>query len=103
MWYQFARLITVQIALSLGCFCSVAVATIGYVAAMLLVQIKEEGVGVRVKFQDHLRGVLLIVRKIASFFFFSRSIFTSSISVGTLPDEDVRGSDRIRFWLQLAK
>ena len=35
----------------LGCFYSVAVATIGYVAAMLLVKIKEEEVGGRVKFQ----------------------------------------------------
>ena len=52
MWYQSARLITVQIALLLGCFCSVAVATIGYVAAMLLVKIEEE-VGGRVKFQGH--------------------------------------------------
>jgi hypothetical protein len=40
MWYQFARLIMVQIALLLGCFCSIAVATIGYVAAMLLVKIE---------------------------------------------------------------
>ena len=45
MWYQFARLIRVQIALLLGCFYSIAVATIGYVAAMLLVKIEEEDVG----------------------------------------------------------
>jgi hypothetical protein len=51
MWYQIARLITVQIALLLGCFCSVAVATIGYVAAMLLVKIEEEEVNGRVKFK----------------------------------------------------
>lgn len=50
MWYQIARLITVQIGLLLGCFCSIAVATIGYVAAMVLVKIKEEEVGSRVKF-----------------------------------------------------
>jgi hypothetical protein len=59
MWYQIARLITVQIALLFGCFYSVAVATIGYVAAMLLVKIEEEEVGGRVKFQDHLRGLQL--------------------------------------------
>ena len=52
MCYQFARLITVQIALLLGCFSSVVVATIGYVAAMLLVKIKEEEVGGRVKFKN---------------------------------------------------
>jgi hypothetical protein len=52
MWYQFARLITVQIVLLLGCFCSVAVVTVGYVAAMLLVKIKEEEVVGRVKFQE---------------------------------------------------
>jgi hypothetical protein len=52
MWYQSARLITVQIGLLLSCFCSIAVATIGYVAAMLLVKIKEEEVGGRVKFED---------------------------------------------------
>jgi hypothetical protein len=51
MWYQIARLITVQIGLLFSCFCSIAVATIGYVAAMLLVKIKEEEVGGRVKFQ----------------------------------------------------
>jgi hypothetical protein len=45
MWYQFARLITVQIGLLFGCFCSIAVATIGYIAAMLLVKIEEEEVG----------------------------------------------------------
>ena len=46
-----SRLITVQIALLLGCFCSVAVATIGYVAAILLVQIEEEEVdSVKFKF-----------------------------------------------------
>ena len=44
-----------QIALLLGCFCSVAVATIGYVAAMLLVKIEEEEVSGRVKFQGHLQ------------------------------------------------
>ena len=55
MWYQSARLITVQIALLLGCFCSIAVATIGYVAAMLLVQIEEEEVSGRVKFQGHMQ------------------------------------------------
>jgi hypothetical protein len=59
MWYQFARLITMQIALLLGCFYSIAVDTIGYVAAMLLVKIEEEEVGGRVKFQDHLRGLQL--------------------------------------------
>jgi hypothetical protein len=35
------------------------VATIGYVAAMLLVKIEEEEVDGRVKFQDHLRGLQL--------------------------------------------
>ncbi|KAK1652267.1 hypothetical protein QYE76_070072 [Lolium multiflorum] len=45
MWYQIARLITVHIALLLGCFYSVVVATIGYVVAMLLVKIEEEEVG----------------------------------------------------------
>nr|XP_051201639.1 proline-rich receptor-like protein kinase PERK10 [Lolium perenne] len=41
---------TASIALLLDCFCSVAVATIGYVTAMLLVKIKEEELGSRVKF-----------------------------------------------------
>ena len=50
MWYQIARLITVQTGLLLSCFCSIVVATIGYVAAMVLVKIKEEEVGSRVKF-----------------------------------------------------
>ena len=56
MWYQIARLMTVQIGLMFSCFCLIAVATIGYAAAMLLVKIKEEEVGGRVKFQEHLRS-----------------------------------------------
>jgi hypothetical protein len=40
----------VQVGLLINCFCSIAVATIGYVVAMLLVKIKQEEVGGRVKF-----------------------------------------------------
>jgi hypothetical protein len=73
MWYQIARLITVQIGLLLSCFCSIAVATIGYVAAILLVKIKEEEVGGRVKFQEHLQEGL-------------RSDVGSSVKVEDRPD-----------------
>jgi hypothetical protein len=114
MWYQSARLITVQIALLFGCFCSVVVATIGYVAAMLLVKIKEKEVGGRVKFEDafvYAEVARLLCcsfvrkkmfpsdgwhcrqrtrqrrRQIAAFFFLWRSVYTRSISVDTLPGE----------------
>jgi hypothetical protein len=79
MWYQIARLITVQIGLLLSCFCSIAVATIGYVAAILLVKIKEEEVGGRVKFQEHLQEGL-------------RSDVGSSIKVEDRPSSEDRST-----------
>ena len=56
IWYQCARLITVQIDLLLGCSARFAVAAIGYVAALLLVKIEKafvrSEVGSSVKIED---------------------------------------------------